>query len=82
MPRNNIDKIASTFLFFAIVFSASIIYFVIVGEIKIGTGSGVPTYDLVSYEHSPVKFISILAGLGLVVAGLFVARWFALKHKN
>ncbi|MFT4712638.1 MAG: hypothetical protein ACI808_002188 [Paraglaciecola sp.] len=60
----------------------AIIYFVLTGEIRTVTGSGVPTYDVVSYSNSPVKYISILSGLGLVVVGLLLARWFALKHKD
>lgn len=81
-PKNNKYKIAPTLLFFAIIVSAAIVYFVIAGEIRIVTDTDIITNDVISYAHSPIKFISILVGLGFVVVGLFVARWLELQHKD
>jgi hypothetical protein len=69
-------------LFFAIIVSAAIFYFVIAGEIRIVTDTDIITNDVISYAHSPVKFMLILGGLGFVVVGLFVARWFELQHED
>jgi hypothetical protein len=62
--------------------SAAIVYFVIAGEIRIVTDTDIITNDVISYAHSPIKFISILVGLGFVVVGLFAARWLELQHKD
>lgn len=76
---HNIKKISKTLLVFAMIFSASIVYFIFAGEIGIGTGSGVPTYNVISYASSPIKYISILFMIGFAVFILMLSRWLLLK---
>jgi hypothetical protein len=82
MKSQAIDKIAFTLLLFAIVFMIATIHSIIVGELSVGSGMGVPTYEVIRYSDSPMQFMAIIGAIWLVVVALMTERWFALQHKK
>lgn len=82
MTANIKEKIAATLLIFSCAFGVSILYFVLVREIKIGAGTGVPIYSTVIFADSPKEFISILIVITLAIAALLTARVFILNSSN